>query len=171
MLSGKVPIPTALLTPMPFSSPQTFAKSSLHPLMMNGCFSKSVVQLTIPSTLITLLTRLRLPRIRFQRGQDSESNLTRSELTLIGIHVFPDAPDNERTVFLHGTMAGDINPALVNDQQGFVNAQRFRAGGRLRPSAAKFDSGVLSIVIKWIEFNILILNFFLFYKSQSGTVR
>jgi hypothetical protein len=55
-------MPTALRAPMPFSVPKTSAKSSLAPLITYGCSSKSEVQLTIPSTLITRLILFKLPR-------------------------------------------------------------------------------------------------------------
>src|SRR5258706_559896 len=65
ILSGREPMPTTLRTPTPLSAPQTCAKSSLHPLMTKGCRSNSGTQLTIPSTLMTRLILLKLPRLAF----------------------------------------------------------------------------------------------------------
>src|SRR5690349_3769471 len=92
MLSGRDPIPTALRTPIPLSSPHTLANSSLQPLMTKGCRPKSGSQFTIPSTFTTLLMRLKLPRLAFNVARIANPTCCAAALPASMVRSLPTRP-------------------------------------------------------------------------------
>ena len=63
MLLGSEAMPTALRAALPLISPKTCTINSLKPLITCGCFVKSLVQFTMPSTLTSRTTLSRLPTV------------------------------------------------------------------------------------------------------------
>ena len=59
--NGSALTPTALLAPLPLSSPKTSIIKSLTPFTTSGCSSYPSTQLTKPKTLTTCFTLLKSP--------------------------------------------------------------------------------------------------------------
>ena len=114
---GSDPMPTALRAPMPRSRPNTSAKSSLQPLITLGWSGKSGVQLTMPSSLMTRVTRSRLPS-----SERSVARIARPTCRAAAArHRDPSSRRHARRSASpsvpHGPMAGHVRDIAKDDER------------------------------------------------------